>query len=92
MPKNTLVNIITCHLLLAKLTFHLVKLEHICIHELLKQPVTKNDAIPDTWLEIPEPTGPNAVSTLVVDKNDIPLMVHLPKFLPDKSHVSSLAF
>lgn len=76
---------------MVSLISHLVKLEHIDIRELLAQPVSKDDAIPDEWTELVEgPDAPHVVSTLVVDKNDVPLIVHLPKFLSEASHVGSL--
>lgn len=70
---------------------HLVELKNVCIQELLKQPITVDDPIPDTWLELGhDPTASTVVSTLVVDKNGIPLIAHLPRFLPEHSHVRSL--
>ena len=69
----------------------LVVLKDICNHELLKQLVPTNEPIPETWIDLDhDPTASTVVSTTVVDKNYIPLVTHLPRFLPEKSHVRCL--
>lgn len=51
---------------------------------MIQLPISSEEPIPETWTDLDHTSGP----TLVVDKDRIPLVVYLPRFLPEKSHVS----
>ena len=67
--------------------FSLVKLE-VSIHDLLSQPVTVDTPEPATWVSIDHDLESRPQSKLFVNKDGIPLVLHMPKFMPAHSHVN----
>jgi hypothetical protein len=63
------------------------------VKEAIKQEtVTTDYSEPLAWIDwVYDPSDPQSlVPKLGVDKDDIPIVIWLPKFLADKSHVSCL--
>lgn len=64
---------------------HLVKFEDFSLSEMNEGNVPEEYPVPDEWDEEWgfQPTG----GKMGVDRDDIPILLWLPKFLPDGAHV-----
>jgi hypothetical protein len=69
------------HLKSAKLDFS--------AHEAATQKVSANEPIPASWINWDYVPGETPEPRMAVDKDNIPLVLWLPKFLADNGHVST---
>lgn len=65
----------------------IVKLD-VSIHDLLAEPVSADTPLPDQWIDLDYDPTQTPISTIVVDQDNVPLVLHPPQFLPNRSHVS----
>jgi hypothetical protein len=61
------------------------------VREAMKHPVSADEPLPEVWLSWDYNPGEEVVPKMAVDRDNIPLVLWLPKFLADAAHVRTVS-